>query len=119
VALSSYSFSPQAFGMAGRSTLKCLAASTNRVPVSSSSDTHVSRFERELEALRKELAEATARSGRSSPTNEGNNLSRGPSNEYLTMTRSPVIIENGLPSVEVEISDDIGMPAAVLRKKEE
>jgi len=27
------------------------------------------RFEKELEALRKELAEATARSGRSSPTN--------------------------------------------------
>lgn len=50
------------------------------------------RFERELEALRKELADATARSGRSSPTSLGSeeDLAVGGSHG------SPIMMTKGL-----------------------
>ncbi|KII95941.1 hypothetical protein PLICRDRAFT_96682 [Plicaturopsis crispa FD-325 SS-3] len=56
------------------------------------------KFERELEALRKELAEATARSGRSSPTSLGGSLSAGASEEDLpSLVASPVAPDATLP----------------------
>ncbi|KAF8897124.1 hypothetical protein BD779DRAFT_352062 [Infundibulicybe gibba] len=52
------------------------------------------KFERELEALRKELAESTARSGHSSPA-----LSRGPSEDDLSSpSTSPLFRTTSLPS---------------------
>ncbi|KAJ7067952.1 hypothetical protein C8F01DRAFT_583113 [Mycena amicta] len=59
----------------------------------SSLSTHINidyRFERELEALRKELSDARSSSGRSSPTDSTPGLSRGPSSDAL----------NGLSSAE-------------------
>ena len=60
------------------------------------------RFERELEALRKELAEVSARSGRSSPTHDS--IIRDPSSEELSPPLSPEIIANGLPPGSVVAS---------------
>jgi len=55
------------------------------------------KFERELEALRKEIAESTARSGRSSPVS----LSRGPSEDALSsLGSSPVMVNTTLPPSE-------------------
>lgn len=82
------------------STSRYLAASTNQnsIPLFLYLIHVPFRFERELEALRKELAEATARSGRSSPTSGADSLVRDLSNEDL-VTCSPVSIQNGLPTV--------------------
>jgi hypothetical protein len=52
----------------------------------------VGRFERELEALRKELAESSARSGRSTPTSFGDTISQVTSEEDLTMDAVPLMI---------------------------
>lgn len=48
------------------------------------------RFERELEALRKELADATVRSGRSSPT------SLGGDEDMATLAGSPILMSKDL-----------------------
>jgi hypothetical protein len=63
-----------------------------------------SRFERELEMLRKELAEATAaRSGRSTPTSGPDTLSRAQSDEDLSsLAASPDLTLKDLPSMEVQ-----------------
>ena len=93
-------------GMAGATTLKCLVGSMylqivfSSIPLSFIVPFH--RFERELEALRKELAEVSARSGRSSPTND--NIVRDPSSEDLSPPQSPEIITNGLPPGSVVAS---------------
>jgi len=75
------------------------------------------KFERELEALRKELADTTARSGRSSPTSI-DALSGGPSEEDLsTAGASPLMMDKGLP---LATSDDVPAPltnAALTGKK--
>jgi hypothetical protein len=59
---------------------------------------YLARFERELEALRKELADSTARSsGTSSPIP----MSRGPSSDDLSsLESSPVLVDHGLPKVD-------------------
>ncbi|KAJ7122807.1 hypothetical protein C8R44DRAFT_621827 [Mycena epipterygia] len=58
------------------------------------------KFERELEALRKELAESTARSGRSSPVSTPG-LSRGPSEDGLSSAEnSPPLMMNSKPLPE-------------------
>jgi len=67
------------------------------------------RFERELEALRKELADTTARSGRSSPTSL-DTLSCAPSDEdLLTPSSSPLVMNKDLPvtpnNVSAPVSD--------------
>jgi hypothetical protein len=63
------------------------------------------RFERELEALRKELADTTARSGRSSP-NSLDTTSGGPSDEdLLTPAGSPPTLNEELPATPDNISD--------------
>jgi len=69
------------------------------------------KFERELEALRKELADATARSGRSSPTSL-DPLSGGPSDEDLSTGGGspPLMMKKGLPSVVTP--DDVPAPVA-------
>jgi hypothetical protein len=91
--------------------LKCLAGSTLSVTVFSwkLADCFVNRFERELEALRKELADATARSGRSSPTSE-----EGHSSGSGSMAGSPEFRERALapraPPMELTMSED---PVAV------
>ncbi|KAF9036064.1 hypothetical protein BDZ89DRAFT_1061892 [Hymenopellis radicata] len=60
------------------------------------------KFERELETLRRELAEATARSGRSSPTSQSmDGTSRSPSDgDLFSLASSPVSSESSLPDVE-------------------
>lgn len=77
---------------------------------------YVIRFERELEALRKELAEATARSGRSTPVSIGEDLSRITSDEELSATPgSPVIINRQLaPS-----PDELSLASASSDKKQD
>jgi hypothetical protein len=63
------------------------------------------RFERELEALRKELADSTARSGRSSP-NSLDTASGGPSDEdLLTPAGSPFTMDKELPVTPDNVSD--------------
>jgi hypothetical protein len=54
------------------------------------------RFERELEALRKELAESSARSGRSTPTSPGDTISQVTSEEDLTINGVPLMIGKGM-----------------------
>jgi len=73
------------------------------------------KFERELEALRKELADATGRSGRSSPTSL-EALNGGSTDEDLsTQSSSPLIMNNGLPPLAT--NDDV--PPLVAHKKTE
>ena len=74
---------------------------------------HVRRFERELEALRKELADATARSGHSSPTDSYvPSHSTGPSDEELVaLSGSPVMIDKPLPSITTPETVTIALPA--------
>jgi len=64
------------------------------------------KFERELEALRKELADATARSGHSSPTDSYvPSHSTGPSDEELAaLSGSPVMIDKPLSTETVTIA---------------
>jgi hypothetical protein len=65
------------------------------------------RFERELEALRKEMAEATARYGRSSPSNGGETPSRTRSDEDLLSLGSPISVQKDLSSTS--LSSEAGM----------
>jgi len=67
------------------------------------------KFERELEALRKELAETTARSGHSSPINGG------PSDEELSTTQgsSPPLMMNKKKLPPLLTPDDVPAPVPV------
>ncbi|KAJ8483242.1 hypothetical protein ONZ45_g14661 [Pleurotus djamor] len=56
------------------------------------------KFERELEALRKELAEATSRSGQSSPAS----MARTKSDSDMSETVSPLMISSTLPAESPE-----------------
>lgn len=59
----------------------------------------IRRFEHELEAMRKELADTSARSGSSTPNGLGI-LRRGASEDELSsMGSSPVIVNVGLPPI--------------------
>jgi hypothetical protein len=99
--------------MVGGSILKFSAASTLSSNLRSLAYlTSFYRFERELEALRKELADTTGRSGRSSPTNT-DAVSGGPSDEDLT-TGSPLMMNKGLPLVT---PDDAPVPVDDTTKK--
>jgi len=66
------------------------------------------KFERELEALRKELADSTARSGLSSPTSL--DAVNSPSDEDLSILGgSPLTTDNELP---IETPNDVHIPVA-------
>jgi len=88
--------------------LKFLGASTfifNTQLICRSHVINFFRFERELEALRKELADTTARSGRSSP-NSLDATSGGPSYEdLLTPAGSPRTMDKELPITPDNVSD--------------
>jgi hypothetical protein len=73
----------------------------------------ISRFERELEALRKELADTTARSGRSSPTSIDTLSNGGPTSEddLSTFGGTPLVTNLDLPAtsdtVVVSVTDSV------------
>lgn len=73
---------------------------------------YLCRFERELEALRKELADATARSGRSSPTDSyAASHGTGPSDEDLVaLNGSPIMMNKPLPSIVTPETMPIALP---------
>ena len=62
------------------------------------------RFERELEALRKELAETTARSGRSSPVSLGDAVTAS-DDEASSLANSPILVSEGLPLSTPSLSE--------------
>jgi hypothetical protein len=67
----------------------------------------LSRFERELEALRKELANTIARSGNSTP----DHLGRVRSDSDSSMALSPLMADGSLPSVTpLELSPKLFLP---------
>ena len=72
---------------------------------------HVRRFERELEALRKELADATARSGHSSPTDSYVPSHSTGDEELAALSGSPVIIDKPLPSIITPETATVALPA--------
>jgi hypothetical protein len=90
------------------------------------------KFERELEALRKELAESNARSGRSSPTSgmsDGAELSSSPGGSpvlkstTLTSARTGRPFSPKMPSIDLALGESV-MPAtngevAAERKKDQ
>lgn len=83
--------------MAEDSTSKSLVASVYSPPSSFlHTDYSIERFERELEALRKELAENNNRSGRSSP----------PLTDTESLTNTPFIDNNALPPVDDSMEND-------------
>ena len=63
------------------------------------------RFEKELEALRRELAEAT-RSGRSSPQSSGIISAATSDDGESPLNGSPVLVETQLPSIGVESASE-------------
>jgi hypothetical protein len=69
------------------------------------------RFEKELEALRRELAEAT-RSGRSSPQSSETlgTISASTSDDGESLNGSPVFVETRLPSIGVESASEPTLP---------
>jgi len=70
--------------------------------------TRQNRFERELEALRKELAESTARSGSSSRSES----------DLSSLDVSPNMINGGLPNMTPrELSPELESPPAYSDKK--
>lgn len=107
-------YSRSASGTAEGSTLKFSAASTLSFGYMLLYLTNLCRFERELEALRKELADTTGRCGRSSP-NGLDTISNSPSDEDLwTQGGSPLMMKKGL---SLATPDEVPADAAPVDKK--
>jgi hypothetical protein len=75
------------------------------------------RFERELEALRKELAEATARSGRSSPVSD--ELNSPHQSPELAGQRVGKEFSPKMPSIDLAMSEGVPIAASDVRGKTE